>query len=833
MVRRQFGALFSVAVLLGASSLGCSTNGSSCSVVDNADGTATLSCSDGTSTVIRPGSTGTNCTVSTNLDGSHLISCDDGTMVTIHDGMDGPDGSIGPPGPPGRNSSLTGPGLDVEVRSSGIATDGHPFMELRYTDAAGRPLDRDGVYTDGAISTSFTIAHLPVEVRIDGPAVLTFTSYLTETVTGADGVTTGLQPVTDTGGTWTEVDAVDGVYRYDFGGMLPAGYLVDETHRIGLYATRTFDSVRFVANATSTFRPDGMPVATTRDIVTNAACSSCHSPLSAHGGAREDVQLCVTCHGRGFTDPDTGASLDFETMIHRIHRGENLPSVEAGIPYQIIGYRGSVHDYSTVAFPRDIRTCSNCHTGPDGTPAVAPHADLTTTQPSRAACGSCHDDVWFEPGAPPAWMHLHPGGDRPDDSRCSVCHTPTGPGVAPIPDDHFTNPELAIAQQPEVTVDAVTLTAARLIQLDFTVTVNGAPRDILAVGGALTSLSAIVAGPTTDYLFNASFTLTSASAGTLIAIDAPMGQFRWTSASTVDAIAATANADPIRNLAGATITPTGTWGIGLQATLRVNAAATTTSCTASSTCAATAGHLREGSTWGCIASFCTPQVLYAARNPVAYLALTDTTAAPRRELVESARCDSCHQQLALHGGGRNAPELCVMCHNSTFDTIDRMPVPAGGTATTHSLSLANFVHRIHTGENGVSDATYWSPPPSPRPTPGTGGNVVEFNELRYPADRRVCQQCHVEPAAGISIADATGLSPARTRLITDTRMTLATYSMPIIASACTGCHDGPDVAIHTEAMTTASGAESCQTCHEPGEAFGIDTVHARPEYDLR
>jgi hypothetical protein len=34
-------------------------------------------------------------------------------------------------------------------------------------------------------------------------------------------------------------------------------------------------------------------------------------------------------------------------------------------------------------------------------------------------------------------------------------------------------------------------------------------------------------------------------------------------------------------------------------------------------------------------------------------------------------------------------------------------------------------------------------------------------------------------------------------------------------------------------MTTASGDESCAACHAAGAEYGIDTVHARPEYEHR
>ena len=643
---------------------GCSS-GSSCTVLENTDGTATIRCTDGTEVTIENGTDGTSCTVRDGGDGTRVIECDDGTSVTVTDGTEGPEGPEGPGGPDGRDLRIVGAGLRMEATDVGVGADRRPFVALRFTDASGAPLDREGVATAGAITASFTIARLSVESRVDGDVVLPFANYITRTVMSADGSRSAVQPAADSDGTWSAVDAADGRYRYTFGAVLPEDYPASATHRIGIYATRTVSGVRFVANATPTFRPDGAAVTVTRDIVTNEACNTCHSPISAHGGAREDVALCVTCHASGYEDPDTGNSLDFRTMVHRIHRGADLPSVRAGVPYQIIGFRGAVHDYSDVHFPQDIRNCQTCHAGPDG--------DRWQTTLSRAACGSCHNDTWFEEAPPPeSWMHMHSGGERPDDTRCTVCHTPTG-GLAPLVDSHFTKFQQPFAPDLAVAIHGATLTSTRNIRVDFTVTVNGTGRNLLT--SPLTGLSAIVAGPTTDYLFNASFNMTAATAGTLPAASGGTpGRFVWTSLRTVDEIAATAAADALRTAPG--IDASGTWAVGIQATLRVDGRATSTACAGSTaTCTAAAP---MGGSWGCVAGVCTEQFLYAAQNPVAYFAITGAVARPRREVVAIARCNECHEQLALHGGGRNNPELCVMCHNSTFDTVQRMPVPAAG-----------------------------------------------------------------------------------------------------------------------------------------------------------
>src|SRR5699024_7254328 len=64
-----------------------------------------------------------------------------------------------------------------------------------------------------------------------------------------------------------------------------------------------------------------------RDIVDVQSCNSCHDSLTMHGGSgRSQTQTCVTCHNPGNLQASSGRSVDFKQLIHRLHRGANLPS---------------------------------------------------------------------------------------------------------------------------------------------------------------------------------------------------------------------------------------------------------------------------------------------------------------------------------------------------------------------------------------------------------------------------------------------------------------------------------------------------------------------------
>jgi OmcA/MtrC family decaheme c-type cytochrome len=159
--------------------------------------------------------------------------------------------------------------------------------------------------------------------------------------------------------------------------------------------------------------PAGGEPQVTRAVVSTAACNNCHNPLAFHGGSRRDAGLCATCHTAQTVDPETGNNLDFRVMAHKIHEGQLLPTVQAGQPYQIIGYRQSVHDYSDVVFPQDTRNCTTCHTG-------GADSDNYKNKPQTSACTACHDNVNLDVG------ENHPGNKPRADNTCAECHDPEG-----------------------------------------------------------------------------------------------------------------------------------------------------------------------------------------------------------------------------------------------------------------------------------------------------------------------------------------------------------------------------------------------------------------------
>lgn len=659
------------------------------------------------------------------------------------------------------------PGLNITVTGASIGSDGTMTVNYSLTDPGGLPLDSAGVYTPGSINLSFVAAVLPSDQE-------DYTTYTTRTATGTV-IASLQQPGADSGGV---ASPSGNGYQYVFKTHAPSGFDAGATHTIGIYGSRNLTAFNLgtnYASATYNFVPNGAQVTHTHDIIETVSCNACHDQLSAHGGSRRGLNLCVLCHTPQNTDPNTGLTLDAKVFFHKLHMGENLPSVIAGTPYVPAKNQFGTFDYSKVAFPADPgdpRRCTVCHS--QSTSAAQQTAYLTN--PSRAACGSCHDDTNFATGT------NHPGGIQTDDSLCANCHIPQGEMDfdASISGAHVAPTASSLLSGLNVKITNIAGGAAGAAPaVSFTLLNNaGVPVPLTS----LSSLSATMAGPTTDY------------GTTNFGVSTP----GYVSESMLKAAQCSQSGNCMYTFTHAVPAgSTGTFAIGIEARR-----------------SETVPQLIDGNT-------VQTAISYGAANPVSYFAVDGSPVAGRRKVVQLSNCNQCHVSLQLHGGLRNNTEYCVFCHNpNDTDAAVRInaTVPADKAAPPQGINFNLLVHRIHTGVNQPSNRPYI--------VVGFGGSHNDFSGTLFPAlsptgsptDTQNCSLCHVNGSEQNDLA-LSGLDP-----VTDPQGPL--NPVQPFTSACTGCHMDIATASHALSNTTVLG-EACNVCHGAGGAYAVDQVHAQ------
>jgi len=328
------------------------------------------------------------------------------------------------------------------ITSATAAADGAVTVNFTIDDADGDPVT-------GATGISATIVKLAPAAGTEGFNKWVSYIYRSKTVDGSDypnpDGTAADQGYRESDGTLT--DNGDGSYTYVFATNISSvttpvagtaiSYDRSLTHRVAVMMGGHSGPT---ADAFFDFVPDGSAVTETRNVVETGACKGCHgNEFHGHGGDRLSVGICVTCHNPSTTDPYSGNTVDLKVMVHKIHIGGELPSIEAVATaagktvweltdaeredfYAIYGYRETKHSWWKVEFPAVIENCTKCHQETTTDPVTLTDVDNWKNKPSRAVCGACHDDVNFVSGV------NHGGGPIADDSFCSVCHLPSGTG---------------------------------------------------------------------------------------------------------------------------------------------------------------------------------------------------------------------------------------------------------------------------------------------------------------------------------------------------------------------------------------------------------------------
>ncbi len=696
-------------------------------------------------------------------------------------GPSGPPGSAGPAGSPGPAGSAapvpSGPGLKVTISKVDISADGKVIVSYKLTDDKGNPFNRADL---DANSERFSIARIEVD-RESGNTL--WLSYVLADVRGAPFTFKGkqMQPVlTEVRG--VAVSAADqagefktlgpGQYTYTLKTTLPSNYDKNATHRVIYFATR--NTRAFVANGIFDFVPAGGNVKVTRQIVATESCNQCHDPLAIHGGVRRDTRACVVCHTPQSIDPESGNSIELKEMVHKIHRGVNLPSVRAKGDYFIAGFNQTVLDFSKVVWPQfgsgigDVRTCTTCHGAPpvgmkaEDYSKLAPNADNWKNNPSRAACGACHDNIdWATGKSTVAGKRDHLGGPQASDATCKACHVADSGREfdASVVGAH-TIPERSM-QLKGVNVQIVSAANTGPGQKPTVVFSAKDNAENPLAKSDLTTVTFNLKGPTTDYLNPP--TTEAASAANIIS-SGDNWSYTLTQAIPADA--------------------TGTWALGMEVRRLEKITG------------------NEGRS---------VDVNGASYNPVLYIPVTDKTSVPRRQVVSTEKCNVCHKQIAFHGGGRlNTTGYCQFCHNpANVDVPNLVPARFGGPfkVPPQSINFPLLIHRIHTGDELTRDFTIYR----------TRG-VFNFNGVGFPGDLRNCAKCHVGNSYVPPLPETNASVQAPREF----------YSpLGPAAAACLGCHDSKSAAAHAATMTTSFG-EACAACHGRDRDFAVGKVHARP-----
>lgn len=583
----------------------------------------------------------------------------------------------------------------------------------------------------------------------------------------------------------------DGSYRYryatDVNNLDPAWlaqaelegldltYEPERTHRV---------AIQFDGNPNDTANPwyDFVPAtgATSNvfnmDIAATANCNRCHDPLGIHGGNRREVAYCVTCHNPGSTDANSGNTVDMKTMIHKIHAGANLPSVQEGGRYVIYGFRNSEHDYSNLHYPQDTRNCVNCHVG-TGTGAGLEDTLVLTAQgdnwaqiPSKAACGSCHDTSRHVQGQDEAACaschqeggiagsiadsHLIPVQEARKAFAASIENvTNTQPGDFPTVTYRITNP--ATGEDYDVKNDPLFLGGIRVgtswSSSDFHNTGNGSDENASQV-------QTDAVGPAVDN-GDGSFSVT-------MPVAIPDGGLPPGVAATGSGLASIEGHPSVEIEGEATNVPLGD------------------------------AHL-----------------YFSIDEP-------DGQAVERRVSVTIQQCNACHQTLVLHGSNRSDNiDTCASCHNPRNTDLRQrrraMDPPTDGKDE-ESIDFKTMVHGIHAA--AIRE--------QPLEVVGFGGFTTyryTTDAVHYPGDLANCTACHTEDGYKLPLAD--GVLGTTVDTGNDIASRLDDTVVTPQAAVCSSCHDS---AISKAHMETTGGAsfnttqfaidnqevvETCSVCH--------------------
>jgi OmcA/MtrC family decaheme c-type cytochrome len=191
-----------------------------------------------------------------------ILSTSTNLMAKSDDGLDQPEAQI----------PVAFPEVDLVIIDIDIPDDRTPLVTFSITNDNGLPLDRNGVYTDGAVDIRFMLTYIPM---------------------GEEQKVNYHDRLRDRDGDYTTIE--QGLYTYKFTTVLPEDWEQDATHTLAGVATRDlrnpWELSRYYDNEVYNFIPSGSGMAMPRDVVSTESCNRCHDPLGEHGGRYQEVAV--------------------------------------------------------------------------------------------------------------------------------------------------------------------------------------------------------------------------------------------------------------------------------------------------------------------------------------------------------------------------------------------------------------------------------------------------------------------------------------------------------------------------------------------------------------
>jgi OmcA/MtrC family decaheme c-type cytochrome len=188
-----------------------------------------------------------------------------------------------------------------------------------------------------------------------------------------------------------------------------------------------------------------------------------------------------------------------------------------------------------------------------------------------------------------------------------------------------------------------------------------------------------------------------------------------------------------------------------------------------------------------------------------------------RDVVRTATCNKCHQDMGFHGGSRKTMEVCVLCH--TPQTID--------PDTGNSVDMPVMTHKIHMGAS--------------LPSVVAGGKYViignrqsehDYSGINFPAEANNCLICHEQGTAKQAANVFTKANRAACGACHD-NVNFTTgenhLNLPQVTdNQCTSCHV-KEGELDFDASILGAHRIARDSKHLPGVVFEIiDVVDATP-----